>query len=617
MPARSKIIYLLMLIVCLGFFLRLWGIGYGLPYLSHPDESRVVLDTLSMGHRFSLIPARPDYSLIYRYLLLALYGFYFLLGKLLGIFKGLNDFALQFMVDPTAVYIISRAVSVIFGTLTGWLAYKLAEKFFNRTIAFTSLVFVLFEFQLVQHGQWALYPAAFCFAVLLAFYFIFTAIKNPNLANFIFMGAFTGIAISTQSHGIFLLPSIVTAALLYFWKNKNILSRATFIKYCLALLLGLFVFSLLGNFYWLFIFKKAAAKYIHLSGVTRVGFASQAPYANNIFSMSFWFLGELIRQDAFLGVVLAAGLFYSLYKHTKYDIVFLVYVLTNLLFFSNWGFRLLHDMLGVMPIVCIFGARMFVDSLRKIKFKEATIGVLSCLVVMPLIYDSVIVDIKKNNPDTRQIAKVWIEQNIPAIDKIAIDWHVYSVPLNSEIPLSFRNPVANKYYTEQVSAKIKTMYAGYLKDKPVYEITEAMSPLDQPRWPLDMPVEAREEAARQPAYRDFYSKFIFRSLESLKKDNAKYLVISSYLYGFFLLDRDPNKKCLFNPFIKDRLEINFSQPDHYINDKRYGLIYFLSRDGRNFYLPLLNNELKGAVLVKEFKPDRLHLGPVIKIYKLQ
>jgi hypothetical protein len=503
------------------------------------------------------------------------------------------------------------------GTLTGLLAYKLAEKFFNRTVAFTSLVFVLFEFQLVQHGQWALYPAAFCFTILLAFYFIFTAIKNPNLTNFILMGAFTGIAISTQSHGIFLLPSLVTAALLHFWKNKNILSRVTFMKYCSALLLSLFVFSLLGNFYWLFIFKKAAAKYIELSGVTRVGFASQAPYTNNFFSMAFWFLGELIRQDAFLGVVLAVGLFYSLYKHTKYDIIFLAYIMTNLLFFSNWGFRLLHDMLGVMPIVCIFGARALAEMLRKIKVKEVSIGILSCLIVIPLVYDSVIIDIKKNNPDTRQLAKVWIEQNIPTTDKIAIDWHVYSVPLNSVMPLYFRNPVASKYYAEQVSTKIKAMYAGYLKNKPVYEITEAMNPLDEPLWPADMPVQTRKEAAGQPAYRDLYSKFHFRSVESLKKDNAKYLVISSYLYGFFLLDTDPNKKCLFNPFIKDRLWINFSQADHYINDKRYGLIYFLSRDARIFYLPLLNNELRSAVLVKEFKPDRWHLGPVIKIYKLQ
>ncbi|MFH0913380.1 MAG: glycosyltransferase family 39 protein [Candidatus Omnitrophota bacterium] len=617
MRVQNKIAYVLVFILFSGFLLRLAGIRYGLPYLSHPDELRVIFDTLSMGHRLSLIPARPDYSLLYRYLLLVLYGFYYLAGKLLGIFRDLNDFAFKFMVDPTNIYIISRTVSVIFGTLTAGLSYILAKKFFNKTIAFVSLVFVLFEFQLFQHSQWAIYPSAFCFTVLLAFYFIFLALKEASLKNFICMGIFTGISISTQNHGIFLLPSLITVVLIHFWKNRNILKKEVFIKYWSALFFSLFVFSLLGNFYWLFIFQKAAAKYAELLGVTKVGFASRAPYANNIFSMSFWFLKELIRQDGFLGVVLALGLVYALYKRTKYDIIFLVYVITSLFVFSGWGFRLLHDMLGVMPVVCIFGASFFVESLKKIKLKETYIAVASCLIVLPLVYGSILIDIKKNNPDTRELAKAWIEQNIPPTDKIAIDWHIFSVPLNNIIPLYFRNPVAREYYDRKVSGKIKQMYGDYLKNKPVYEIVEIMAPLGQPVWPADMPVDAREEASRHAVYRDLYEKFNFKSLDSLKEDHVRYLIVSSYLYGYFLLDSDQRKKDLFNPFIKDRPWINFSQAGHYINDKRYGLIYFLSRDARKFYLPLLDNERKDAIFIKEFKPDRLHLGPVIKLYKLQ
>jgi hypothetical protein len=613
---KNKITWVLILLLSLGFFLRLWGIGYGLPYLSHPDETRVILDTLSMGHRLSLIPARPDYSLLYRYFLLALYGLYFFIGKLVGIFKDANDFAFKFMVNPSSIYIISRIASVIFGTLTAGVAYLLAKRFFDKITAFVSLVFVLFEFQLVQHSQWAIYPIVLCFTVLLAFYFIFMAAKKPSLKNFIFMGTFTGIAISTQNHGIFLLPSLMTVALFHFLDNKNILNRMTFLKYWAALSASIIVFSLLGNFYWLFIFKKTALKYAELLGVTRVGFASQAPYVNNIFSMSFWFLKELIRQDSLLGIFLALGIIYSLYKHTKYDVIFLVYLFINLFILSNWGFRLLHDMLGVIPITCIFAARLLVDLFKKIKFKEVSVGIISCLIVLPLICDSIIIDIKKNHPDTRQLAKIWIEQNISTENKFAIDWHVFNVPLNSEIPLYFRNPVARKYYDENISRKIKEMYQESLKGKPVYGIVEAMSPFEEPRWPLDMPAQAKKNAQKHEVYKDLYTKFHFQTINSLKRDNAKYLIISSYLYGYFLLNSDPRKKDLFNPFIKDRPWINFSQIDHYINDNRYGLLYFLSRDARNFYLPLLNNELNDAILVKEFKPDKWHLGPVIKIYKL-
>ncbi|MDP2939845.1 MAG: glycosyltransferase family 39 protein [Candidatus Omnitrophota bacterium] len=616
MEIKNKITLVLVFILFFGFLLRLWGIGFGLPYLSHPDETRVILDTLSMGHRFSLIPQRPDYSLLYRYLLLGLYGCYFVVGKLLGIFRDLNDFAFKFMVNPTAIYIISRMVSVIFGTLTGLFSYLLAKRFFDKTTAFVTMLFVLFEFQLLQHSQWAIYPAVFSFTTLLAIYSMFRVIKEPSLKNFILMGVFNGISISTQNHGIFLLPPLAITVLFHFFDNKNILDRKVFFKNYSALILSLVIFSLLGNFYWFFIFKKTFLKYSELIGVTKVGFASKPPYANNIFSLVFWFVSELIRQDGILGIFLVLGLIYSIIKHTKFDIVFLAYVVTNLFIFSGWGFRLLHDMLGVMPIICVFGARALVDLLKKIRFKEASIGMVACLISLPLICDSVIVDIKKNNLDTRQLTKDWIEQNIPSTQKIAIDWYVFSVALNSDIPLYFRNPVARKYYEENIPDKIKELYVDYLKNKPVYDIIEIMESSDKPHWPSDMPLEAVKEANRHAFYRDIYSKFNFRSLEYLKKENVKYIIISSYLYGFFLLDSDYNKRDLFNPFIKDRPWINFSQSNYYIDDKRYGLLYFISRDARNFYLPLLKNELKGVVLIKEFKPDNWHLGPIIKIYKV-
>ena len=617
MSIKNKISWVLILLLFLGFFLRLGGIRYGLPYLSHPDESRVILDTLSMGHRLSLIPARPDYSLLYRYLLLFLYGCYFLIGKLFRFFKDVGDFAFQFMVNPTAIYIITRMVSVILSTFSAIVAYFLAKKFFDQTVAFVSFIFVLFEYQLIQHGQWGIYHAALCFMSLLAFYFMFQAVLEPGVKSFALMGIFTGLAVSTQNHGIFLVPSLFVTAVLHFIKNRETLKTREFLKLWLVLFLCLGLASFLGNFYWIFIFKKVTAKYAELLGVTRIGFASQAPYPNNVFSMTLWLLKEIIRQDYLLGAILVLGITYSIYRHTQLDIIFLVYVMVNMWIFSGWGFRLLHDLLAVLPILCIFGARVLVEWLKKLKLKEVFINTLACFIVLPFIYESVIIDIKKNHPDTRQLARAWIEDNIPASEKIAIDWHVFSIPLDNEIPLYFRNPVVRKYYDEKIPQAIKKKYLDYLKDRKVYQIIEAMSPLEEPRWPQDMPEEAREEAAKQAFYVDIYSKFHFRSPAGLKEEGAKYLIISSYIYGYFLLNNDPNKKFLFNPYVKDRIDLNFSQADHYIKDHRYGLLYFISRDARNFYLPLLDNTSKDAVLIKEFRPDTGHLGPIIKIYQLR
>ncbi|HIC90249.1 MAG TPA: hypothetical protein EYP04_12725, partial [Anaerolineae bacterium] len=85
----------LWLILGVAFLLRLWGSKTGLPYLYNPGESIVVRQALAYGsgtlHPYSFI-----YPPLYSYLLFGLYGAYFLVGKLWGIFPTIADFAISY-----------------------------------------------------------------------------------------------------------------------------------------------------------------------------------------------------------------------------------------------------------------------------------------------------------------------------------------------------------------------------------------------------------------------------------------------------------------------------------------------------------------------------------------
>jgi hypothetical protein len=83
----------------------------------------------------------------------------------------------------------------------------------------------------------------------------------------------------------------------------------------------------------------------------------------------------------------------------------------------------------------------------------------------------------------------------------------------------------------------------------------------------------------------------------------------------FLFDNDPYKRNLFKPYILDRLEQNFRHSTQYIDDKRHGYLFYLAQQGRDFYLPLLNQELPEFKLVKEFIPQD-NFGPEIRIYQV-
>ena len=598
--------------------MRVLGIGYGLPDISHPDEARVILDTLSMGHRLSLLPERPDYALLYRYFLLLLFGLYFLAGCVFGVFTNSLDFALHFIINPSNIYLLARFVSILFGVGLGVTAYFISKKIFKKEeIGIMAMVFVLFEFQLLQHSQWAIYPIVLCFFTLPAFYYMFKLLEDNKLKYFVLSGISCGIAISVQNQGIYLLPSLFLTLFLNYKKYRKEVNFSISLKRWGMVLLCLLFFSLLGNFYWFFIFKKSLIKTLELMGVTKVGFSSAAPYKYNFFSMFFWFINELIRQDFILGFLMAAGIFYAIYKHTYYDLVFLISIFVYLSSVSSWGFRLIHDVISLMPIICIFASRFLFEMTQNIFRKKYHYAIISSLVVLPLVKDSLSVDIKKLHKDTRQIARDWIEKNIPKGSRIAVDWQIFSVPLKSNIPFLFRNPVALKYYNSKLPEKLKQDYQTYLKSEKTYNLIDIIYATEEPLWPDEMPDSVKEEARKKYVYQDLYRRFNFKTPEELKKEGAQYLVLTSYSWGFFLLDKDPNKRNLFNAFIKDRPEFNYHHVDYYIDDHRHGIIFYLVKRGRQFYEVLLSNNAEGVRLIKEFNPGKNNLGPTIKIFEIK
>ena len=357
--------FLLMIILFGAFYVRYEGIFYGVPYFFHPDEVRIVLDTLSMGHRHSFLPERPDYALLFRYFLLCLYGMVYLGGYVWGIFKEPLDFAFQFMTDPSFIFVISRFISVLLGVGCSVLAFLIGKRFFSVTTGLLSALFIALEIQLVQHSHYILYSMATSFFVLLSFYFLLALLDKPSKKNFLKAGVFIGLSISVQNQTVFILPSFLAALFFIYFRKKGHSEHpersegTRGISNILLALGSIAFFGLLGNFYWIFDFQKVWLKTSELMGVTQVGFSSQAPYSYTMVSMVWWFIREVIYQDKILGVFFLLGILWALKSHTSRDILFLVYLFVNLFVFSSWAFRSLHELLPALPILAILGARFF------------------------------------------------------------------------------------------------------------------------------------------------------------------------------------------------------------------------------------------------------------------
>jgi len=205
---------ILFLIILLTFFLRIYGINFGLPYLYNPDEPTFVSRAMHFGtgdlnpHWFG----HPGSTLMY--ILFLLYGVYFVLGHLLGIFPDWQSFETLFQTDPTTFYLIGRTTTVLFGTLTVFLVYLIAKKIYNKKVGLVAALFLSVSYLHSVHSQLIRTDITTTFFVVLSVLFSLFIYERKELKYYILAGLTAGIAIATKyTSGVAIFP-IIAAHLL-------------------------------------------------------------------------------------------------------------------------------------------------------------------------------------------------------------------------------------------------------------------------------------------------------------------------------------------------------------------------------------------------------------------
>jgi len=115
-------------ILLIAAVVRVWGIWFGIPHtLARPDEEAVAGIAL---HFFSgdLNPHFFDYPTLFMYGLAALYGGYFLVGRITGRFLSIPHFTAAYQWDWSPFVLIGRSVSALLGTLTVWIVFRITRR---------------------------------------------------------------------------------------------------------------------------------------------------------------------------------------------------------------------------------------------------------------------------------------------------------------------------------------------------------------------------------------------------------------------------------------------------------------------------------------------------------
>lgn len=379
----------LWLILLAAFLLRVAGISFGLYY---PDEPLVVNHALAFGTG-DLNPHMFYFPTLFPYILFALYGVFYVLGFLASFFHKPDDLLALVLSSPDIFYWIGRFVSVVFGTWTVAAVYGLAREYKDDKTALAAASFMAVCFLHVRDSHFAVMDVTLTFFMTVCVYFLFRYLNGKGRRN-LFWAAFTAGVASSVKYNAFILCAPI--ALAYFlspvFSTRNLVRDAFF---CVMLMLSaFFIFSP----FVILDFKNALRFIQHLYSINS---HYHFPWWHHA-RMIFFSLGGALPFLALAGL----GVDGVLVGRKKW----LFFVLPTLyyLMIAKAGQPFERYVLPILPFGVIWAAIFLSRFWSKAFFWLCVITVLT---VLPKVLWSDALFLRK---DTRDLAREWVEKNIPS-----------------------------------------------------------------------------------------------------------------------------------------------------------------------------------------------------------
>lgn len=423
----------LFLILWAGLALRIAAVSFGLPHLYHADEPIVVNHALAYGagdlnpHFFNIPPLTS-------YLLFFCYGIYFIAGAFAGWFHSVQDFEKLFYTDPTNFYLIARiTLGALLGTASIIVLHKAVKKHFTTLLAdITAFLFAIY-FLHVRDSHYIYADIPLIFAMLASFGCILNVMEAPTVKNCFWTGVWIGIATASKYNGAVLWAPFLFALISV---HPQEFSKKIFFALfgCGAAFLALNPYALMDSSFFL---KELAEQGKSQNGV---GWLHHFQYS--------------LVNSAGLPMLAAAlsGIFLAYrnndLKRRMFAFFFFIYYAVLALKGQPYD----RYALPLVPVCAFFAADFILTAASSPKgLRKSVLVLLIAGVAIPSLTRCYLwLDVMRA-PDVRTEAEVWIEQNIPSGENIAMDWdffmprlHMSPAQLDEKKAAAEKNPDFSK-----------------------------------------------------------------------------------------------------------------------------------------------------------------------------
>ncbi|GEM_PF-169033 len=491
-------------ILALGLALRVTGVPFGLPHLYHADEPIVVNHALAYGagdfnpHFFKIPP-------LVSCLLFVFYGLSYLAGRGAEIFEDAGDFEFLFLKDPTFFYLSARLIfGALLGTFSVWLLYRLIRGRFSEKAALLSAFFLAVNFLHVRDSHYIYADIPLLPVLIGAFFFLFNLAegKGSDWKNHLAAGAFIGLATATKYNGVALIAPYLAASLLPLRggegyplpviasdqrERSNPRDRHASLReardtsriaspafgglamtirvvlfWFLAASAALAVYTLLNPFTWLdfnFFWKEVSLQSLaagHTGFLHHLRYSLHGAVGPGLLAAGFIGIGMGLwgreRKRLTLLAFILPYYFLLVFKSQPYD----RYVLPLIPFFIFFAADFISLISPPHPHPLPFKGRGKGEG----KWLLVTAAV---LLASPGLAKAVLSDALFLKKDVRDLAKEWVESEIPSGSKLALEWQFFAPRLQwTKDQLKEKLKAAEKtpYFSKVQERRIRFLLTG-------------------------------------------------------------------------------------------------------------------------------------------------------------
>ncbi len=423
-------------ILVIAFLLRVSGNLYDMPYRFHPDERHYLDRAAGMMNKGTLNPAYFQNPPLYSYaILLALYAL-FGVQSMTGEGKTTTEFLTT--LPRVVMFGTARGLTALAGTATCLLLYLLGRRYGGDLAGILAALFYAVAFLSVRDGHFAVNDIPMTGLVTLAFLFALRLLEGRRPRDLVFGGLSAGLAAATKYNGgIALLPLLLACALGS--PRREAASGAGRLRrlgvyWLLGILSGVAGF-LFGNPY------ATLDPNAFLSGFTSQYHYREKAWRLGLAPVPLRMLETLVVElgwPLLLLVPLAAALCVARGgPRSKATLLALSVVLSLALYHSSQGLFFARFLLPCTPFIALISAWGIAA------FREASpvswarrpflLWAAAAVLVASPLTRSVYLDVILNRPDTRILAKEYLDRAAPAGSSVVLEMppYYYIPPLDS------------------------------------------------------------------------------------------------------------------------------------------------------------------------------------------